>query len=121
VTKREQQRIIKQNRRKMFLEAWEERKKKGVSLSAFCRDCGLCRSTFICWLNAARSPVPRKPICRVDPALKVKAIEIYMLHKGAWGGDRIARALDHRINSGTVRTAIKPYRGQWGARGKIRR
>jgi len=87
-----------------------------MSLSAFCRDCGLHRSTFICWLNAARSPVPRKPICRVDPALKQKAIEIYLRYKGTWGAETIALSLGKRLNPGTIRKAIKPYRGQWDTR-----
>lgn len=113
MTKRERQSMVKANRRKLFIEAWGREKAQGLPLAVFCRAYGLCRKSFYSWLKAGGNPAPAVPVRRSDPALKCKAVEIYLRYKGTWGAETISIALEGRLSPGVVRAAIKPYRSLW--------
>lgn len=111
MSKREQRRVIQVNRRKVFLKAWAEAKAGGgVSLSAFCRDHGLCRKNFYLWLKVEGQVSERTAIKKVDERLKLKAVEIYLRYKGTWSPETIALALGRRLSAWSIRKAIEPYR-----------
>ena len=90
MNKREQRRVIRENRKKLFLEAWRKAGAEGVSLSGFCRDYGLCRNNFYRWLREKGEVLKPYPIRRVDPVLVAKALEIHRRYEGTWSGETIS-------------------------------
>ncbi len=107
MNKRARKRQVRENRKKLFLEAWHEAKAEGVSLSSFCRDYGLCRNNFYRWLREKGEALKPYPIRRVDPALAAKAIRIHRRYHGTWSGETISLALRGRISPWSVRKAVR--------------
>ena len=107
MSKRERRRLIRDKRKKLFLRAWREAKAGGESLSAFCRDYGLCRNNFYRWLGEEGESVNPYPIHRIDPALSEKAREIYLRYKGTWSAETVSLALQGRISPWSVRKAVR--------------
>lgn len=108
MSKREKRAMIRGNRRQLYLEEWTRRKAAGMALSEFCRLYGLCRKSFYLWLAHGRRPRPERQ--RADPALKRKAIEIFVRYKGTWGPETISLALSERLSPSTIRRVVAPYR-----------
>lgn len=111
MTKREERKIVKANKRKLYLETWAKEKARGMSLSMFCKAYGLTRKNFYIWLkdeSITKSGV--SPIIRVDPKLKAKAIEIYLRYKGTWCAETISMALKGMLSAVTIRKIIAPHR-----------
>lgn len=104
-TGRERWRIVRGNRRRLFLRAWDEARGAGRSLSAFGRDFGFHRDTLYRWLRE-RDGGRGSPIRRVAPRLKAKALEIYRRYGGTWGAETISLALGGRISPYTVRRTL---------------
>jgi putative transposase len=109
MTKREQQRLAKENMKKLLLDTWACQKTQGTSLAEFCRFYGLSRKTFYRWLQA-EGKAPTQPVHRVAASLKQKAVEIYLRYKGTWSAETIALALKGQISAQTIRRVINPYR-----------
>ncbi|MBI4656166.1 MAG: DDE-type integrase/transposase/recombinase [Elusimicrobia bacterium] len=107
MTKREKKKLIKNNKRNLYLAAWETEKNRGMSLSAFCRTYGLSRKTFYRWLG---KEIKAKTINRVNPILKAKAIEIYLRYKGTWCAETISMTLKGMLSASTIRKLVAPYK-----------
>lgn len=111
MTKREERKIVKDNRRRVYLETWAKEKAQGMSLSAFCKAYGLARKNFYIWLkDENKVKAGASPIIRVDPKLKAKAIEIYLRYKGTWCAETISMALKGMLSAVTIRKIIAPHR-----------